>query len=174
MKFKVLQKFFPNGTAERGEKNFCHFNSIYCDEESIYVIAHNLGEITGKNSELYIIDRNHNVKEKLDLGCFSCHNIIIKDGETFICHSKDGTIKKDGAVLFHKEEFFTRGLSIGDSFIYGYNKVSKNSGVRIGFVSINHDSSETILIAGEPINEIRQVEFDFGISKDANTRNNIS
>jgi hypothetical protein len=174
MNFKVLHKFFPNGPAERGDKNFCHFNSVYCNGESIYIIAHNLGEITGKNSELYVIDKNHNVKEKLNLGCFSCHNIIIKDDETFICYSKDSSIKQDRTVIYNKEGFFTRGLSIGDSFIYGYNKVSKISGERIGCVSINRASSETIIIVGEPVNEIRQIEFDFGISKDANTRNNVS
>lgn len=176
MEFKVVHELFPNGRATRGDKNFCHFNSIYSsNDDLIYLIAHNLGEVTGKNSELYVIDKNYNVQIKTDLDCFSCHNIVIKNGEKFICHSKEGSVKKDHTVIFQKNGFFTRGLSIGDdSFIYGYNKVSKTSGERTGYISINHELSERIISVGEPINEIRQTQFDFGISEDANTRNNIS
>jgi hypothetical protein len=168
LNFDKKTKVFPNGIARRGDDNFCHFNSVYCSKNFIFVMAHNLGEETQKNSELYFLDKSYNVKKKLNLGCFSCHNIICKDKKTYICYSKQGTIKKNKESLFVKNGFFTRGLSISnDLIIYGFNKVSKEPFGRFGKISINTKNKEFILTTADPVNEIRQINYDFGLSKNS-------
>lgn len=164
---------FPSGKAVRGEKNFRHFNSIFGFDGRLYVIAHNLGEYTGKTSELFIIEGDE--VERIDLESFSCHNFVLKDSKIYICRSKASSISENNETLHKKEGFFTRGLSIGvDSTVYGYNNVSPDFKKRSGRIAVVSKEFCYDIEVGAPVNEVRQISFDYGLSQDACKQYNFS
>lgn len=166
--FSIEKRLFPNKQAVRGDADFCHFNSIYGNRGKLYLVAHNLGEETGKNSVLHVMSPAYVVIDKIDMPSMSCHNVIICGNDMYCCHSKNSSVVKNGEVVAKVEGCFTRGLSLSDDhLIFGINKLTKNREERIrGAIVVGQERIEV----NGAVNEIRQVCFDYGLS---NHRNNL-
>ena len=173
--FSFIRDVFPNGDCVRGQSGFCHFNSIYGMGGYVYLIAHNLGEHTGRTSELFVLDYKLDVVTRLDLGTFSCHNLVVAEKDVFLCHSKKSLVSKNGVPLVRHDGFFTRGLSVSrHAIIYGINKVALETRERVGKIVIEGPKSSKLIDAHAPVNDIRQIWFDYGMSQDACKQHNIS
>lgn len=108
---------YPNGEAKRGDKNYCHFNSIFEYNNKIYVVAHNYTMTTGKSSEIYKLDKSGKVEDIIKTKTNSAHNCYIDEANNYyICDSASGGVKKNSKDIF-KCNYFTRGLSLSKDFI---------------------------------------------------------
>lgn len=109
--------YYPVGrTAIRREKpNHAHFNSILGWTGGIYLVAHYEGAKTGRDSELFLLDRDGSVRGREPMGGMDCHNIALLDGERVYCRSKEGTVCKGGNDVLRLKGY-TRGLALGDDF----------------------------------------------------------
>jgi hypothetical protein len=94
-----------------------HLNSIWFDNDYLYLIAHNNSVTTGRPSSLYRITLSGRLCSACYLNGRCAHDIIVNGGNLFFCDSEGGTVRShDGIVFFSPDNTFTRGLYIGDSF----------------------------------------------------------
>lgn len=92
-----------------------HVNSIYFYRNTIYLVAHNLTQHTGKPSQLVEVGRE-GVGEKriIETGAISAHNVIVDArGDYLYCDSGRGILRKNLQAKF-KAGKLLRGLSISD------------------------------------------------------------
>lgn len=131
---KIVKNIYPAGKLMMGKKsdNYCHFNSIFPNKDSIYLIAHNYSQYSSKNSQVFILNRNsYELKEVVNLDAKCAHNYILNNDDVFICDSENGNI------LINLNEkltlgYFLRGFACDESnFIVGGSMYGKRS-ERIG------------------------------------------
>ena len=114
-KFEVERRLQPLGPAEMDdwEGGYVHVNSILGRGDEIYLLKHNGGVKTGKNSELVRCDRDFNVQSVTRLPGALCHNIVfLEDGRLLVCDSRGGTLVDEHGVVVDVGPAFTRGLSV--------------------------------------------------------------
>jgi len=174
--FSIETDLYPNGPGEKcppqllKKSNFCQFNSVYGHNGVIYLLAHNLGDYTEKNSELFVLDQqSYAVVEKIALNYQNCHNLAIYNGQQYVCLSKDGQVARDGEVLVTVAERFTRGLSISDEWlVFGTTIASSNRDLRnsgkVYLCNLDGICQNVVSIDG-CVNDIRQISGDYGLSE---------
>ncbi len=125
-----LRAIYPNGKKPLLDFNedHLHLNSVFCYDNIVYVIAHNLSVKYSRPSELYMIDmKNYNINSHLSLHGSEVHNVYVNNDDILYLDSFSGKIilnDKDVAQY----NGFLRGLSITDDFyIIGANmRASRN------------------------------------------------
>ncbi len=100
---KTWTKWYPN---EHQNKDINHFNSIYIYNNSIYLLAHNLGD-----SQIMQFDiKTKKLKDTISLGV-QAHNIYNKNNTFLTLSSKESKIRyTDGKIV--QSQGFIRGLAI--------------------------------------------------------------
>jgi hypothetical protein len=109
---------YPNGRALRGKQsaNYAHINSVYCDNDFVWLVYHNYSKVTGKPSQIVKLDHALNIVEKLDIAAYDAHNIVPYRGNLLYCDSS-------GKALIYGDRRidlggFTRGLAIVNNRIF--------------------------------------------------------
>lgn len=96
-------KWYPN---EYKDKDINHFNSIYIQDNSIYLLAHNLGD-----SEIMEFDiKTLQLKKIIPLGV-QAHNIHIQDNIFMTLSSKESKVRYSNGKIISSQGF-VRGLAI--------------------------------------------------------------
>lgn len=109
---------FPAGRLSDGRSstNYRHFNSVFHFEGRNYVVAHNETQKTGRQSELYVLDRALDLVERRSLNASNAHNFFC-DGKTELyCASLEGTLRERQRDVVTVGSF-TRGLAVSDDYI---------------------------------------------------------
>lgn len=106
---KKWRKWYPN---EHKDKDINHFNSIYIKGNSLYLLAHNLGD-----SEIMEFDiKTHKLKKIIPLG-IQAHNIYMQDNYFLTLSSKESKIRySNGKEIL--SQGFVRGLAIDNQDLY--------------------------------------------------------
>lgn len=95
-----------------------HLNSIFYNNNSMYVIAHNYTMKTNKMSDLIKYDLRTKQQEVMRLEAHSAHNIHIDNENNLLyCDSNNKKLVKNNKVLFERDKLF-RGLLITDNNIF--------------------------------------------------------
>jgi len=115
---RTTLRALPAGSlrAGRDSPNYAHFNSIFATVDDVYLIAHNAWRFTGRESELFTLDHDLNLRDVRSLGGRNCHNYCrfpygSGEQEVFL-RSDAGEIVVDGDVAY-KCQSFLRGLAVG-------------------------------------------------------------
>jgi len=145
---------------------FSHLNSIFHQNDKLYLIAHNYTTKTDKLSDLIIFNTKTNKQELINLNAHSAHNIYINENnERIYCDSNNKKLIKNKKVIFESDKLL-RGLSVTEKNIFvggsdisfnDYKRFSSNSSIYI----LNKDGNmQTEFIFDEigDIYEIRQLD----------------
>lgn len=116
---EVAKKFYPLGKNFNGRNsdNYAHINSIYNNDNSIYILCHNETSKTGRNSEIIICDKKFSVSRQIRLDAGNAHNIALFKDELILCDSNGSRVSNHFGKTLLQLSNFTRGLSITDDYI---------------------------------------------------------
>jgi hypothetical protein len=128
---ELLESHYPAGRLSRelgpGGKavNYKHFNSVFADGGRILLFAHNKSMsahrevlITGRTSEIYVLDSRWRTREILPLKAINGHNVAIIDGAMYHCDSFHGhALVVDDQVVFADRDLYVRGLAVNDEIV---------------------------------------------------------
>ena len=129
-----------------------HLNSIYSDDQYIYVIAHNLTAKTNRFSDLIIYDRKTKKINICNLHAHSAHNVIKINESLYYCDSNNKDLYCNQETIFSADKLL-RGLSFTDDYIFV-------GGSDIDFVEDKRKSSDcTIYILKKNGHQIGQIDF---------------
>jgi hypothetical protein len=164
---------YPIGRSGIGRErpNHAHFNSVLGRDEGVYLVAHHHGAETGRDSELFLLDRDGTVRDRQPLGGSDCHNIAVLDGERVFCRSKEGTVRLGSSDVLRLDGY-VRGLGLGTDFhLVGTSAIAESRDRRAdgaGSVVVTDRSFVPVATAVLPrtqVYEIRRVdELDLGFS----------
>jgi hypothetical protein len=160
----------PADRRGRESPNYRHFNSIYRHGAAIYVMAHNHTFVTGRKSEIWILDRRYRLQEVLPAGGSCCHNMIMHETGLITCRSLEQTVAVGGHDVF-KAAGFTRGAAYdGKWLLIGCSTFAED------FAGRDHDDSKVAVLASDmtvlghvnfprsSIRDIRLLTGDRGLS----------
>ena len=119
LNMNIVGRYYPIGPnyGDRSLSNYGHINSIFFNDDHIYILCHNETMKTSKRSEVLKCDGNLNVLQRVEFQAGNAHNVVLYKGDLVICDSKGKRlVTEDGSTQF-KFENFTRGLSITDKYI---------------------------------------------------------
>jgi hypothetical protein len=93
-------------------------------------LAHNNSTKTGRNSELYVLDRyNHKVLDIQITSYLNAHNVTVVDENIYICNSMKGSLFCNDLEIFRYDKYLTRGLSITEDYlVVGGSQMSDRAG----------------------------------------------
>lgn len=115
---RTARQVLPAGALAGGRRsaNYAHFNSVFADEEAVYLVAHNAWTRTGRPSELYRLDHDLQLLDVRLLDGHDCHNYCrLPDdprGQEVYLDSAAGAVVVDGETV-HRSLWFLRGLAVG-------------------------------------------------------------
>lgn len=170
---KITKRTYPNGQLRNGRasENYNHFNSIFCDKQCIYLVAHNETYKTKKKSQIFKLDKNLKVIGLEKIEGSNCHNIYVENGKNMVCKSIEGEIELNENTIFSCDKF-TRGISVSrDYYIFGgsdivLDRTKRNNSNGCIYITNKHfELISKITIKGAQINEIRRIDCDdWGLS----------
>jgi len=96
-------------------KNYNHFNSIYIQDNRLYLLAHN----DTNPSRVYIYRYPQlSLLQKITLGT-QAHNLLVDGDEIYICDSAGSkNVISSRNSAFHIEEGYTRGIAASESHLF--------------------------------------------------------
>jgi hypothetical protein len=100
----------PDDRKGRLSPHYRHFNSIYRNGDTIFVVAHNHWAGTGRKSDVWLLDGEFRLREVVPAGGSCCHNVVIHERGMLVCRSVEQTVALDGVDLLTTEGF-GRGLA---------------------------------------------------------------
>lgn len=160
---------YPDGVLQRGRgsHNYHHFNSIFADDEAVYLLAHNETLKTNRSSEVWRLDRELTTPISVtQLNASNAHNVYVHQQSLLCCASMEGTLRLDDVDVF-TTQCFTRGLSVStDMIIVGGSDVSRDRVRRaqtdgyIWTLTPGFQMLECMTIKGGPVQEIRRIDAD--------------
>jgi len=135
--YYIAKRFVHNNTIKPDN----HINTIWSDENFIYVLEHNNTEKTGILSRVVKYDYDFNVIEEIDNMGVASHNVFIHNNYMYVCSSMgEGIIKMN--MKTREKEFIdtskyctglTRGIAFVDDRIYvGISKFSNRKERHLG------------------------------------------
>jgi hypothetical protein len=174
----VKQLRFPRGTLSNGRDspNYAQFNSVYADQQHLFLLAHNMSWRTQRPSQVLIFERDswREVGVIENVG-WCAHNILIHDGLFLICDSLSngqpkGVLRNHNMPVFHADKM-VRGLALNDDLLLvGGSEISERSqryGTDVWVYcldrQLNYLDKAWIPSAGQ-IHEIRFIGKDYGLS----------
>jgi len=119
--WRVEDRAYPNGYAWRGRRsrNYVHLNSLFIDDEHIYVLYHNLTQHTGLRSQVALLDRSLKVRDLVTLHAGCAHNIVPSQEGLIYCDSLGGGLVL-GDVRAEGVAMFTRGVALdAETVLFG-------------------------------------------------------
>jgi hypothetical protein len=165
---KWERSFYANGWLR---KNEVHVNSVYCDNNEIYLVYHNKTRHTGRKSQIAVLNRAMQLTKIIDTQAGSAHNIAIWKSTPIYCDSDAGSLVWDEPVLHF--DCFTRGLAISDHFVLvGGSEFAEREdrAAKTGYVFVIDLNEKTLISritipAIGSILELRLIEpTDYGMS----------
>lgn len=104
--------WYPSSDKHSINKDINHFNSIYVDDNFIYLLAHN----NGPSSLLRYCLKSKKLIEQINIGV-KAHNIFWHKGEIATCSSGEGKIISQ-SNQFANVEGFPRGVVASENWYY--------------------------------------------------------
>lgn len=151
-----------------------HINSIFINNNKVYILCHNRFRITGKKSEVIKAGRDLNNFVRIEIDGKECHNFAIYKGKQIFCSSLESTVvwgnKKITLDAF--DGLYVRGLACGEKAIIVGGPIKQERAYRKKADSLIlgiDPQSQTLLFeltvpTGGQIFEIRLVSVrDFGM-----------
>lgn len=90
-----------------------HFNSIWSDEDHLFLVGHNRGP-----SDVWVFERHsRRFVKKLRMGEWA-HNVWRLDGQLSVCNSRLGRIETQSGEVLAETGGFPRGVAVTDDRIY--------------------------------------------------------
>ncbi len=174
---RKITSHHPNGKVKNNaSSNYCHFNSIYIKDDKIYLLAHNYTTETGRNSEIYVLSRHSLSTENIiQTDAHGAHNIVLYKDKFMYCDSESNhSLIWGDEVLFQRQGYITRGISITDKYIVvggseiaprGERTSARLSGM-IWFLNHKGEEISSIKLHGVgAIQEIRALGNDYALSQ---------
>lgn len=162
---KDAEQFYPAGKAEsKLSINYCNFNSIYSNKNSIYLVAHNYSYYTKRKSQVYEMNMDYSMKNIRNINGKCAHNYYKDKSLDLICDSLGGTLlNHDKAVV--QTNKFTRGLSVSNDYYIlggtgkefdGKKRIMSDSEIYI----LNKDFKivSTIIVPNGQVRDIRRLD----------------
>lgn len=112
----------------RDAKACWHFNSVFATGGTVYLVAHNRSVLSGRRSQLFVLDGEFRVREVRELGAADVHNFWTDGVREMFCASARGALRGAagaGAGLVAGAGpsagvalgGYLRGLSVGGDFV---------------------------------------------------------
>ena len=152
------------------QSNYSHFNSLFVNPSSgdVMVLAHNLGSRTGRESEIYYMDKDSlAVTDIRPISGKNCHNLYDNGERLMVCNSLMGELcdYRGGKKVLFSCDKFTRGLAATDDYLLlgGSPHSTDDRSARISDSQVYFLNNKTfdavgqIQIEGCQINDIRVV-----------------
>lgn len=120
--------YYPAGRLRAGRKseNYCHINSIYCDDHNIFLLYHNDTKYSGRTSQIAILDHGFLVQDRIDIDADCAHNVVPYLDSFIYCNSMRGIVCISGKHI--TTGFYPRGLALtNDLAIVGLSKFGERS-----------------------------------------------
>jgi hypothetical protein len=116
---KRLQSVYPSGPVTKGRSsaNYRHFNSLFAAPDAVYVVAHNQSAKTGRDSEIFVLDRGWQPQRVIPTESGSAHNVAEIDGVLWHCDSRGGRLVVGREPVFQEPGLFTRGLAVNRAHV---------------------------------------------------------
>lgn len=181
---KKKKYFYPNGKLKNGRSshNYNHFNSIFINDNKLYLIAHNESSKTKRMSEIYIYDLCNNDSIKLSsiitTKLKDAHNIVLFKGQLMYCNSADGSIMIGENIFFKNKDYLTRGLSLTEKYVVvggsGFARRESRFSTDSIIWFLDHSGKELARVELKSIGqvyEIRCLNKDYGLSSDSKPSN---
>ena len=172
----TVREVYPLGKLSNGKSssNYAHFNSVFCQGNSVYVVAHNYTQYSGRASELLVLDKDSFKLREVFSNIGRCaHNVIARDGYTLVCDSLEGILTNQGKEVARMNTF-TRGLAMNDDYVIVggsmYGKRAERIGKDCFAYFLTRDFTKVLEITFENIGPMFEVRFlgkDYGLSQDS-------
>jgi len=110
----LLRSSIINGRLAEGRlsKNYCHFNSIFIEQEVFSLLAHNETKKTGRQSAIWTLSKeNLEVEKKILTGAGNAHNIVRIDDDWLLLDSLNNQAILGDEVIEGFQDFI-RGMSV--------------------------------------------------------------
>ncbi len=159
-------RLFPNGRLKHGRRsgNYNHFNSIYKYGDTIYLVAHNETRKTGRSSEIFLLDKDFQVKDIRRIDGSNCHNFYKDERLEIIGLSLEGAVQSNGMQVLQVGKFL-RGISISDDYyVFGGSDIEldrEKRGQTQGTIYVTDRGFNillTVKLSDTQIQEIRRVD----------------
>ena len=164
---------YPCGKLSSGRqsKNYRHFNSVFINQGSIYLVAHNETAKTGNKSEIYILDKDMKITSRHTVDGSNCHNFVLFRDEQIVCCSLEGLVYHGNKTVLDTK-LFTRGLSVSvDLIVVGASGIDTNRTTRGGsessllLLDTEWNQMGTFRIPNTQVCEVRRMDSaDFSMS----------
>lgn len=120
--FSKWERWYPSGKIEDLGKDINHFNSIWVDDESMYILAHNNGP-----SEIWQFSYPALcLQKKIQLG--NCaHNIWKKNDEIYTCNSKFRTVESSSGFRLEVGGFTRGSVITKNCFAIGSSDIAERA-----------------------------------------------
>ena len=131
---KTMDKNFIEGELLHYTKsdNYKHFNSLTLFNNNLYLLAHNYSQYSKKKSQVYVLNKNLEIIEKLDDFGECSHDILFHKSIMYVCDSLNSRILDSERKEVFKSNKFLRGFKKFEDnfFILGgsdYNERAKRT-----------------------------------------------
>lgn len=109
----TFEVWHPSPDMDDHGKDTHHFNSIWADQEYLYLVGHNRGP-----SDIWIFERqSRRLMGKRRIGEWA-HNVWSLDGQLAVCNSRMGRIETQSGEVLAETGGFPRGVAVTDDRIY--------------------------------------------------------
>lgn len=108
----IINGSLPEGKAS---PNYCHVNSIYGADQSIYLVYHNTTTKSQRPSQVAVFDMNFQQQQIIEINGIDAHNVFRHGNRLVYCDSGRGLLVWGDRVI--RAEKMTRGLAISDELI---------------------------------------------------------
>ena len=172
----LVQVWHPSGELANHDiysLNYKHYNSVYCDFDYLYIVAHNDTKKSGRKSEIHIVDffGDFQSVERQSINAICAHNYMKWRGKSCWCDSLRGALFVDGKSVLRENEIVTRGLAANDEYIFvggsniAFGESRLNGDGTIFCLDQHYEKINTIKINNcGAVSEIRLMEKDYGLS----------
>ncbi|MBN1983244.1 MAG: hypothetical protein JW795_17040 [Chitinivibrionales bacterium] len=152
-----------------------HFNSVFIQESTLLVMAHNGPKGANYPSELFLLDKkSKKVLAVYTLPAFKAHNIIPCFKEFLICNSESGEVKLGNRVILQNTGLFLRGLSVTKKgIIVGGSEIKprhERHDAKSSVLLLDYNGTLKCLANFNLIGQIFEIraydQVDFGLSHD--------
>lgn len=112
--------------AERKLENYCHNNSIYCDNHNTFLLYHSDTKYSGRTSQIAILDHCFLLQGRIDIDADCAHNVVPYLDSFSYRNSMRGIVCISGKHI--TIGFYPRGLALtNDLAIVGLPKFGERS-----------------------------------------------
>lgn len=170
-RFRLADEFFPAGRLDRGRssKNYVHINSIWANNEGVFLLFHNETSKTQRYSEIVKLNNQNEIIEKIRTQTANAHNVIKINDDFLVCNSMNSSLYYGEKEVF-RANMLTKGLAVSDRFIvvggseFGKRKERDKLTGEVYILNRSYDLLKTIKIPGS-VSEVRLIsEVDYGLS----------